>query len=150
MKKTISLLLTFTLLFLLTSCTGEISISDSEYYTDFDSVYITIDAVEGEGKEQKLLVTWHNETDMPVIFGYAYSIEYSKDGEWKKVLKKDFAIIEIACVVEPENVARMSYKTEYFDLSREGVYRLIVDFYVQTGGESNSQGTTYAEFSVKK
>ena len=150
MKKLISALLAVATLLLLTSCTGKIEITDSAYYTDYDGVYITIDSVEGEENEQQLVTTWHNESDKVVVFGYAYSIEYSKDGEWEEVLKKDFAVIEMACVVEPQDVAVMNYKTEYFNLSREGTYRLIVEFYVQTDIVSTTHATTYAEFSVKK
>ena len=151
MKKVISILLTLTItILLLTSCTGKISINDSKYYTDFDGVYITIDAVEVEGNKQKLATTWHNETEYPVVFGYAYDIQYSVNGEWERVIKKDFGIIEIACVIDPKGTADMTYNTEYFDLSRAGTYRLIVDFYVQTGSELNNHGNTYAEFAVIK
>lgn len=150
MKKVTSLVLMLTLVLMLVGCTGEIVISEGEHFTDFDGVYITIDSVEGEGKEQQLVTTWHNESEKVVVFGYAYSIEYSKDGEWEQVLKKDFAVIEMACVVEPQNIAEMNYKTEYFNLSREGTYRLLVEFYVQTDIVSMTHGTTYAEFSVKK
>ncbi len=151
MKKAISILLTLALtILLLTSCAVEISISDSEYYTDFDGVYVTIDYVEGEGKEQKLITTWHNETDKTVTFGMWYVIEYKDGSEWKNVQIVDYAIPEILCVIDPHSTAEKSYRTKYFSLIRNGTYRLRSECYVQTGEESNTHAVVYTEFTVTK
>lgn len=151
MKKVISILLTLTLtILLLTSCAGEISISGSKYYTDFDGVYITIDAVEGEGNKQKLVTTWHNETEYPVTFGLWYVIEYKDGDEWENVQIVDYAIPEIACMLEPNSEVPMSYATEYFRFMREGTYRLRSECYVQTRAESNTTAILYTEFAVAK
>ncbi len=149
MKKLISILLTIASLLLLTACTGQISISNSKYYTDYDGIYITIDSVEGDGKEQKLVTTWRNETDKTVTFGYWYVIEYKDGEEWKSIQIVDYAIPEIACVVEAQSTASMTYSTKYFSLVRKGTYRLRSEFYVQTDADSTNGGSLYTEFCVE-
>lgn len=150
MKKLVSFLLTLSVCFFLTSCAGKIVLKDGAYHTDFNGIYITIDSIEGEGREQKLVTTWHNETDYPVTFGLWYVIEYKNGDEWENVQIVDYAIPEIACMLEPSSQSSMSYATEYFSFMRAGTYRLRSECYVQTGAESNTTVLLYTEFTVVK
>lgn len=150
MKKFISFLLALSICFGLTACAGKIVLIEGAYYSDFDGIYVTIDSIEGEGKEQKLVTTWHNETDYPVTFGLWYVIEYKNGDEWENVQIVDYAIPEIACMLEPNSKVPMSYATKYFSFMRAGTYRLRSECYVQTGGESNTTAILYTEFGVVK
>ncbi len=150
MKKIIAVVILIATIFTLCACNMNRTITPAEYDSTFDGVYIVIDSVSGDGKNEKLNVTWHNETEYDVMYGYGYSIEYFRDGEWVKTQFKDFAIIEIACWVSPGTTSDMSYKTEYFNLLIEGKYRLSVDFYVHNKADGSTGATSYAYFTVTK
>ena len=150
MKRIIAVLVFLASIFALYSCTFSRIITPTESESSFDGVYIVIDSLEGDGKEEKLNVTWHNETDFDIVFGYRYMIEYNDDGNWKSAMIRDFAVIEIACVVHSGSTASMSYRTEYFSLNKEGRYRLVVDFYVHNSEVDSTSGTSYAYFTVTK
>ena len=136
MKRLISAILLLTIMFSLCSCVSERSITPTTYESGYDGVYVTIDFVEGEGLDRKLVTTWHNETEKDVTFGYAYTIEYNDGGEWKSCQYRDFAVIEMACILAPGKTAEMKYETEYFNLFRVGEYRLVVDFTTQVDDDN--------------
>lgn len=148
MKKLITSILLLAVVFSLFSCISTKSITPTQYESNYDGIYLTIDAVEGEGFEQTLVTTWHNETEYDVVFGYAYSIEYNDGGEWKSCQYRDFAVIEIACVVAAGEIASKDYATECFNLMRSGEYRLTAEFFVHTGEESANPGRLYSYFTV--
>jgi len=143
----IALLLVATLF----SCGRELPLSASgEIYTDTEGVYITLsEFYEGEGGRM-LRVLWHNETERTVCFGLDYRVEYLRGGEWVNVCTEDYAIPEIACILDPESTTEQSYKLKYFNLSKPGKYRIFVNYYLQEsplGGDGGS-GTAYAVFEA--
>ena len=147
MKKTVFLFLWFFLFAsCLTGCTKVISPSD-EIYTDYEGIYITVDSVDESGKYPVLNVIWHNKTQVTAVFGMDYFIERLDDGQWVDVRVKDFAVIEIACMLEGGDSGVQSYSTEYFNLMKSGTYRIRTEFYVHVDNES-VVGSTYATFEV--
>lgn len=140
MKKTISILILLSVLLSLVSCLPVKNITAINNERDYDGVYITIDAIEGECFDRKLATTWHNDSKGVVTFGYGYSIEYNDGGVWKSCQFKDFAVIEIACILNPGEVAQMEYETKYFNLMRTGEYRLVVDCSIQLYDPSDLPG----------
>ena len=114
-------------------------------YTDYEGVYITVNG-SGPLLEGWIEVEWHNETENEVTFGLGYTIEYCDNGEWVNIQITDFAIPEIACVLSPNSTSEERYSTKYFNMIREGDYRIKVEFYVQEGDRSVA-GITYAPFA---
>ena len=155
MKKYLSaffllLLLTAFLASALSSCYyGRTLSMEGGIYTDNEGVYITIDSFT-EGEDGRTVsVTWHNETERTVCFGLGYTVERLEGEEWVKTQVKDFAVPEIACILDPEKTAEQVYKLKYFNLYKQGKYRLYVNYYLQTDENSDSvMGEAYAEFSV--
>ena len=148
MKKVLSLILVVvTLALCLTGCSMSILPSDS-IHTDVEGVYITIDSVDYSGDKPVLKVTWHNESESTIVFGLGYVIEYLDGEEWKNIQISDFAIPEIACMLEPGGVAEQSYTTKYFNMLRTGTYRIKVEFYLQ--GDEPTSGITFAKFEQLK
>ena len=147
MKREILLFLAlFLLVSCLTGCTKVISPSD-EVFTDYEGIYITIDSVDDGEKYPVLNVMWHNTTNLNAVFGMGYFIERLDEGRWVDVRVKDFAVIEIACILEGGDSGVQSYSTEYFNLMKSGIYRIRTEFYVHTENES-TVGVTYATFEV--
>lgn len=145
MKKLISTILILAVVLLcFSSCTSVYALSHSKY-TDYEGVYIT---VKGSGPitEGWIEVEWHNETENEVTFGLGYTIEYYEKDQWVNIQISDFAIPEIACILKPGESAEQRYSTKYFNMIREGDYRIKVEFYVQEGDHSVT-GTTYAPFA---
>lgn len=124
--------------------TGELT-PMNEYRTDYEGVYITIESI--DGKSQSVEVLWHNESDSTVTFGMGHSIEYLNGDSWEDVQITDFAVIEIACMLDPGESGYHTYSTEYFNMLRAGVYRIRCEFYV-TDSEAGAC-STYALFDVK-
>ena len=131
MKRLISAFLLLAMIFSLCSCIPQRSITPTTYESEHEGVYVTIDSILGEGFDRKLVTTWHNETDTEVTFGYDYSIEYNDGGVWKHCQYRDFAVIEIACIIAPGETVEMEYATEYFNLLRSGEYRLALKCTIQ-------------------
>lgn len=147
MKKRISVALIPVLVMLCFSGCAMAYETSSDIHTDYEGVYITIDSVDESGDFPVLNVTWHNETDQTVTFGVGYAIEYLDEGEWKNILIYDFPIPEIACVLCPGETGVYNYTTKYFNMLREGRYRVRTEFYVpelQLGTK-----TTWAEFDLR-
>ena len=120
-----------------------------EHHTTYDGVYISVDdVVDAEDIGKIIKVTWHNEGDVLVTFGLGYSIEYLDNGEWKNVQLTDFAVIDIACMLDGGETATQDYATKHFNLIREGVYRIRTEFYVS--GENGGSHSTWALFEVSQ
>ena len=128
-------------------CNGEIDIGNKNIHTDCEGVYLDIVAVKSTDKGDALAAVWHNESEGYITFGNAYMIEYLDGVEWKSVLARDFAITEIACMLYKGEICEKDYETQYFNLSKEGTYRLRCDFYVPEG-EHTGAYETWVEFYV--
>lgn len=147
MKKLLVFILVLSVvIFSLSGCAREYEINE-EINTSFEGVYITIEGVDQSEKSPILEVVWHNDTDSTVCFGLWYTIEYLDGDEWKNIQIVDFAIPEIACVLGPGESANHTYATKYFNMLREGNYRIRTEFYVQ--GKEPQSGSTGAGFFVK-
>ena len=146
MKKIISILLLLSLsMVCLCSCERSTRPIDG-IYTDYDGVYLTIDSIDESGDYPVLNVTWHNETDQMVTFGLWYVVEYLDGDEWKNIQIADYAIPEIACMLAPGESGSQNYTTKYFNMLREGRYRVRTEFYIpelQVGTKN-----TWAEFEL--
>lgn len=148
MKKIISIALVLaTVLLCFSGCAMTILPSD-EIHTDGEGVYITIDSIDESGDHPILVVSWHNETESTVCFGLGYAIEYLDGDEWKNIQIVDFAIPEIACVLEPGQSCEKNYTTRYFNMLRCGTYRILTEFYLQS--DEPKSGVTFAKFEQIK
>ena len=137
---------------------GEIDISNKKIHTDAVGAYIDIIEVKHTDEGDVLVAVWCNYMDALssvsnqeksyITFGNAYMIEYFNGSEWESVLKRDFAVTEIACMLYGGETCEKDYDTQYFDLSREGTYRLICDFYVPEGDRVGGY-ETWVEFYVR-
>lgn len=108
---------------------------DPNFYTEYDGVYLTIDSVGTESDGNKIFnVVWHNDTDKVVYYGESYSIEYKNGDEWKIVDTGEFYFNEIAYLLKPNSVAKMTYGTSIADVSKKGLYRLLLRFSVEGEG----------------
>ena len=108
---------------------------DSNFYTEYDGVYLTIDSVEAESDGNKIFnVVWHNDTDKEVYYGESYSIEYKNGDEWEIVDTGEFYFNEIAYLLKPNSVAKMTYGTSIADVSKKGLYRIALRFSVEGEG----------------
>ncbi|MBO5701307.1 MAG: hypothetical protein J6S71_02605 [Clostridia bacterium] len=113
---------------------------DEEIHTDFDGVYLTLDSV----GETSLSVTWHNDTDLEILFGEGYSVEILLfDGTWNPVLKDSIAFDAIAMLLPPDGEIEKGYSLKPFDISEKGTYRLLCEFW--HGGNTYN---TWVEFDV--
>ena len=148
MKKFVSISLVLAMVLLCFSGCALTIIPSDEIHTDYEGVYISISEIDNSGDAPVLVVTWHNDTDETVCFGVGYTIEYFDGGEWKNIQIADFAVIEIACILEPRESGEQRYSTKYFNMLREGKYRIRTEFYVQ--GDEPKSGTTWAEFEQVK
>lgn len=148
MKKFLSLGIIVSMV-MLCFCSCAMTIVPTEVsHTDCEGVFITIDSIDDGGDKPILNVTWHNTTEDTVVFGKAYTIEYLDGEQWKNIQIKDFAVIEIACILEPGDTVRQSYSTAYFNMLRSGTYRIKTEFYLQ--GDEPKSGITWAEFEQVK
>jgi hypothetical protein len=151
MKKTIRLtvlLLAILAVLLLTSCAVHVPIITGNTFSDVDGIGICIDSIGGTQSDPVLAVRWYNRTPYEVTFGRAYRIECKDGDEWQSVQNKDMAVPEIAQVLLPGEECVVEYSTDAFDIGREGLYRIRVDFTLQRGALAES-GIAYAEFKIK-
>lgn len=148
MKKLISISLILSLVLLcFTACSPEIRIT-GERYTDYEGVYITVESTAvAENNSRLLNVTWHNETEDYVTFGLWYTVEYLEGDEWRNIQIVDYAIPEIACHLEANSTGEQKYTTKYFNMLREGTYRIRTEFYVPE--KDVGTRSTYATFEVR-
>lgn len=148
MKKTVSLILALiTLLFCLVGCNNskDIVLTDEDIHTDYEGVYITLSSVDTSGEHKKLNVVWHNETNQEFTFGEDFYIEILENDEWKSVLTEDMIVTSIANLFPAKSTKERTYSTEYFDLSKEGTYRVRCVFSPGDGKMYN----TWVAFEVK-
>ena len=144
-KNVIFVLLLSVILLCFTSCSASYRTSSSKF-TDYEGIYITVDEIKSDGLGEILTVTWHNETDYTAIFGLDYNIEFYENDAWKSIQVVDFAIPEIACILDPGSTQTRNYSTKYFNTLVPGEYRIRVGFYLDNEPEFTS-GTGYAAFS---
>jgi hypothetical protein len=146
LKKILSSILLLSVIMLcFTGCESVYATSFSKY-TDFEGIYITVDEIEANGLSEVLTVTWHNETDYTATFGLNYTIQFYDNEQWNNIRVIDFAILEIACILEPHSTITRSYSTEYFNTLIPGDYRIQVNFYVDNEPDYTA-GTTFAPFA---
>ncbi len=113
---------------------------DDEIHTDFEGFYMTLHSLGASS----ISVTWHNDTDLEMVFGEGYSVEIlTSTGEWTSVQKEEMSVPAIALMLPAGGELDKGYSLKFFDLSRVGKYRLRSEFYY--GGETYS---TWVEFSV--
>ena len=154
MKKLIIVLISLILLLALTSCdfnsvfdeiveekpdATELFLSGDKGYSEYSGVYLALEGAEYIDGAWRLEVRWHNESDYEVTYGTAYTVEYKEDGEWKNVTVADVEFIEIAYVLKPHSEAGETYTMKYFDLSKEGKYRIKTDFNISDESYTGSR-----------
>lgn len=154
MKKLIIVLISVILLLALTSCdfnsvfdgivagpsdSDELCLVGDKGYSEYSGVYLALEGAEYIDGAWRLEVRWHNESDYEVTYGAAYTVEYKEDGEWKNVTVADVEFIEIAYVLKPHSEAGETYTMKYFDLSKEGKYRIKTDFNISDESYTGSR-----------
>lgn len=154
MKKLIIVLIFVILLLALTSCdfnsvfdeivvepsgSDKLFIIGDKGYSEYSGVYLTFEDAEYSNGAWHINVGWHNESSYEVVYGLAYTIEYYDGGKWVDVKTTDFAVEEIACVVMPNKTADETYTTKYFDVSRDGKYRLRTEFNISDESYTGSR-----------
>jgi len=150
MKKKLSTFLAIMLcLSIFAGCDKQDTTGNNGINTEYEGIYLTLMSSKIEedafGKEYTSFnLRLHNETDKNGEYDASYEIEY-KDGEtWRSVLNADIAWDAVLYMVLPNGAANIGANTRGFDVSREGIYRILLDFSVD--------GTTYntwVEFGVK-
>lgn len=148
MKKVISLVLSLiTLLFCLVGCNNskDIVLTDEDIHTDYAGVYLTLSSVDDSGEHKKFNVVWHNETNQEFTFGEDFYIEILENDEWKSVLTEDMIVESIANLFPAKSTKEKTYSSLYFDLSKEGTYRIRCEFSPGDGKRYN----TWVTFEVK-
>ena len=148
MKKVISLVLAIiTLLFCLVGCDNskDIVLTDEDIHTDYAGVYLTLSSVDDSGEHKKFNVVWHNETNQEFTFGEDFYIEILENDEWKSVLTEDMIVESIANLFPAKSTKEKTYSSLYFDLSKEGTYRIRCEFSPGDGKRYN----TWVTFEVK-
>ena len=109
-------------------------------FTDFEGFYMTLNSVGSSA----IGVTWHNDTELEMIFGEGYFVEImTSDGEWVSVQNAEMSVPAIALMLPAGGTLEKGYSLEPFDLSRVGKYRLRSEFYVD-----GKKYSTWVEFSV--
>lgn len=121
---------------------NELFIHGDRGESEYVGVYLTFDGAEYVDGAWHINVGWHNESSYEVVYGLAYTIEYYDGGKWVDVKTTDFAVEEIACVVMPNKTADETYTTKYFDVSREGKYRLRTEFNISDESYTGSRMIT--------
>ena len=120
-------------------------IYESDVFTDFEGVYLSVKSIETAENGDKILnLIWHNDTSEEMIFGEMYTIEYKDGNEWKDVSVGDIYFNEIANLLGPKSEINKSYTTEQFDISKDGIYRLISGFNDSKGNKYS----TWVQFNV--
>lgn len=120
-------------------------IYESDIFTDFEGVYLSVKSIETAENGDKILnLIWHNDTSEEMIFGEMYTIEYKDGNEWKDVSVGDIYFNEIANLLGPKSEINKSYTTEQFDISKDGTYRLISGFNDSKGNKYS----TWVQFNV--
>lgn len=123
----------------------EVSIDGIITRTEFDGVYLSLKSVDVKENGTKLFnCLWHNETDSMAYYGEMYDIEIKNGDEWKSVKQKDIVFTLQAYLLNPGSIQEKSYSSEFFDLSKEGTYRLICGFSTDT----NNDLYTSIEFNI--
>ncbi len=149
MKKITVLCIIFTLgVLFLAACGLDAPIITGHSQSDISGVGIRISEVGGNEYAPVLRVEWYNRTEFDVTFGRGYDIERKDGDEWTSVLAGDLAVPEIAEVLSRDDSRVLDYVTDAFDIKKEGLYRIRVDFTLQRGAVAEA-GRAYAEFKIK-
>ncbi|MBE6540879.1 MAG: hypothetical protein E7672_00305 [Ruminococcaceae bacterium] len=153
MKKITIILIVFFVL--LTGCARKRIIDTDKIHTDYVGVYITLESIDDTEDEKGLQVKWYNETGYRVIFGEYYTIEYKDGDEWTETRTADVEFREIGHILKPYSTEEKTYTTEFFDLSKNGTYRLRTSCVVSLPEDPNKSSdnsvscTVWFEFDVR-
>ena len=141
MKRFLSVLICiFLVLTTLWGCDEKSPLSDEKTHTEHKGVYLTLSSV----SEDSIEVVWHNETAREAVYGEYYYVErYNEQTkEWESALAEDFFVNDIALLLDAHSERKKAYSLEYFDLSKDGKYRLRAEFFFGDGNTYN----TWVEF----
>ena len=121
---------------------NELFIHGDRGESEYVGVYLTLEGAEYIDGAWRIEVRWHNETDYEVTYGASYTIEYYDGEEWKNITIADVEFIEIAYLLRPHSESGETYTTKYFDVSREGKYRLRTEFNISDESYTGSRVIT--------
>ncbi len=152
MKKLIAMILTAALLWSLAGCSNGDLVLDKEpgnAYTSRDGIYISVEDMVTKDGVTVLNVLWHNETRYEVTYGAAYTVQRKENDEWVDCQIADPYFIEIAYILDPNSTQLHSYTiSQFFDVSKEGTYRIVVDCYLPVGNNESQSVQTWAAFTL--
>ena len=135
MKRFLTFLLCFLLLFSLAACKTQ-----SEY-TSQNQDKITLSVKPDSLTENGLTLVIKNNTDEAGNYGYPFILEKLENGKWYLVNEKQ-AFILPSIFLEPDSVAE--HKAVFEGPLSKGKYRMIKSFYLESGTV-----TTHLEFEIK-
>ena len=108
-------------------------------------------ALEIESIDNAIHARWINKSGYEVTYSEYYEIQILKDDTWiscpKKSTDKIHSVPDIAYILMPGNINQKDYETEWYDLSREGRYRLTAECAVQAP-EAPEKCRLWAEFTI--
>lgn len=152
MKKWISMLLSVALLWSLAGCgSGSLVLSQEprEYDTSKNGIYISVEDLVTEDGMSVLSVIWHNETKYEAVYGVAYTIQRTENGDWVDCQIADPYFIDLAYILEPVSTQMQSYAvSKFFDVSKAGTYRIAVECTIQTDDNPIETVQMWAEFTI--
>ena len=135
MKRFLTFLLCFLLLFSLAACKTE---SD---YTLANQDKITLSVKSGSLTENGLTLVIKNNTSEAGNYGYPFLLEKQENGKWFLINEKQ-AFILPSIFLEPDSVAE--HEAVFDGPLSKGKYRMIKTFYLDSGAV-----TTHLEFEIK-
>ncbi len=135
MKRFLSFLLCFLLLFSLAACKKE---SD---YTSANQNKITLTVKPGSLTENDVTLVIKNNTDEAGNYGYPFLLQKQENGKWY-LINENQAFILPSILLEPNSVAE--HKAVFEGPLSKGKYRMIKNFYLDS-----STVTTQIEFEIK-
>lgn len=152
MKKLIAMFLVTALLWSLAGCSNGDLVLDKEpemSYTSRDGIYISVEDMVTKDGATVLNVLWHNETRYELTYGAAFTIERKEKEEWVDCQIADPYFIEIAYILEPNSTQMHSYTiSQFFDVSKAGTYRILVDCSLPVGDKESQSVQTWAVFTL--
>ena len=145
----------------LNSCVLDPTISQisQDIHTEYEGVYLTIDFLSTKVIEVGLVTfptlhaTWHNDSDVEIMYGEPYAIDYWNGKAWIDLTPPNMVFELPGYLLSSGESREKAYSTKAFDMSRVGRYRLRCSFSIQNLPfkewiETQNNYETWVEFEI--